>query len=227
MTQTALIRLDTLAARATQDSSLLPAITLTLCCAAQIDFAFVNASDAIAPLTGTSITVQCCVKTKPDDSGSLLIDASCDYNTLSGTTARYSAVWTAETLDGPALRTFLGSYFSRVGTDQHGPWMEVAWTIDGETQRVAFPITILNAWLRPEDIAPDPAVAAAEDWLTDRAVRFDEAQALTPGEQIQALENIGLTGIKSITKTAGGFLQLVDTDNNPFFLELTNGTAPA
>ncbi len=226
MTQSVFIRLDTLAARATRSSSQGPAIGLTLCSDTQIDFAFVNAEDVIAPLAGTSITVQCCIKAKPDDPSSLLLDASCDYNTLTGSAARYSAVWTAITLDGPALRTFLGSYFSRVGTEERGPWMEVVWTIDGETLRVAFPITILNAWLRPEDAAPDPGIAAAEDWLNARAVRFDEAQALNAAQMAQALANIGITNIKSITKTAAGFVELVDGDDAIFHWGLTNGPAP-
>jgi len=227
VTQTVFIRLDTLSARARQDDTDLPALMLTLCADARIDFAFVTAADAIAPLTGTTITVQCNVKSRPDDAASLLLDASCDWNTLTGTAARYSAVWTSTTLDGPALRTFLGSYFSRVGTAERGPWLEVVWTVDGVTQRVALPITLINAWLRPEDTAPDPAAAAAEDWLTARAVRFDEAQSLTTPQQAQALANIGITGIKSITKTAGGFMEIVDLDGNTFNWGLTSGPAPA
>lgn len=192
MTQTALIRLNTLAARATQSGPQQPAISLTLCSAAQIDFAFINESDEIAPLGGTSVTVQCCVKARPDDAASLLLDASCAYNEGEGAAARYSAAWTAETLDGDPLRAFLGSYFSRVGTDQRGPWMEVSWTIDGETLRVAFPITILNAWLRPEDTAPDPRVDAAVVWLAARALLFGQPQVLSPEQRTQALSNLGL-----------------------------------
>lgn len=227
VTQTALIRLDTLRARVTRASAQSPAIMLTMCAAAQVDFAFVTAADAIAPLDGGSITVQCGVKARPDDKSALLLDVNCEYNAEEGEAARYKAEWTAETLDSDALRAFLGSCVSRVGTDQHGPWMEVAWTIDGVTQRVAFPITILNAWLRPEDVAPDPRDAAVEPWLSARAVRFDQAQDLTIDQQTQALANIGISGIRSITKTAGGFLELVDTDGNTFNIGLTAGAAPA
>jgi hypothetical protein len=226
VTQTVFIRIDTLAARARQDDTALPALALTLAAAMQVDFAFVTGADAVAPLDGTVITVQCCVKARPDDTDALLLDASCDYSGA-GITARYSAVWTTGTLDGPALRTFLGPAFSRIGDAANGPWMEVAWTIDGATQRVAFPIMILNAWLRPEDTAPDPHIAAAEGWLTGRAVRFDEVQTLTDAQKIQALENIGIHGIKSITKTAGGFLNFVFADDSTGYIGFTSGSAPA
>lgn len=226
MTQTVFIRLDPLAARAWQDETALPAVSLTLCAAATVAVAFVDATDTIVALSGTSVVVQAAVKDRPDADAALLLDSDCSVSG-SGTSTRYNAEWTATTLDGDALRTYLGSYFSRAGTATLGPWMEVVWTIDGITQRVAFPITILNAWLRPEDAAPDPAGVAAEDWLTNRAVRFDEAQALTTAEQTQALANIGISGIKSITKTAGGFMEIVDTDGDTFNWPLTAGAAPA
>ena len=104
------------------------------------------------------------------------------------------AVYTADisSVDSAALRTLIGDQPSIevVG--------EIEWTISSRRERVHFPVTVTNAWARPDDAAPDPVAEASIVWfneqLATRAVRFDVAQTLTTQQKTQGRDNLGITG---------------------------------
>jgi len=167
MTQTAFLRLDTLVARASKTGTVLPSIFLTLCSTARLEFAFVNAEDVVGPLTGTVISVQCGVKTAPNAENVLLL-TECADNAGEGAASRRIAEWSATTLDNDELREFLGGELSKTGTSDHGPWMEIVVDRDGVVDRFSFPITLKNAFIRPEDAAPNPRDDTSWTWLKSR-----------------------------------------------------------
>lgn len=90
-----------------------------------------------------------------------------------------------ESIDGESLRALLGDEPSLALV------LEIEWTVDSVTERVHMPCTVINAYNRPDDTAPDPAEAETDAWLTARAVRFDSAQTLTTEQKAQALSNAG------------------------------------
>lgn len=118
-------------------------------------------------------------------------------------------------VDAAALRTAIGDL------KQLDAWLEVEWTLAGTVERAATPATILNAYIRSADAAPDPVEEASETWLSDRAVRYDEEQTLTATEKAQALENIG------VTITVGGYLRLTNAAGDVFHASLNSGEPPS
>jgi hypothetical protein len=98
---------------------------------------------------------------------------------------------------------------------------EVAWTIDNRRRRAKWQTTVVNAYNRPDDAAPDPAASASNAWLSARAVRFDEAQTLTTEQKAQARTNIGVT---SGVSDHGALTGLADDDHTQYFNQ-TRGDA--
>jgi hypothetical protein len=98
---------------------------------------------------------------------------------------------------------------------------EVAWTIDNRRRRAKWQTTVVNAYNRPDDGAPDPAASASNAWLSARAVRFDEAQTLTTEQKAQARTNIGVT---SGVSDHGALTGLADDDHTQYFNQ-TRGDA--
>ncbi len=90
-----------------------------------------------------------------------------------------------ESIDGESLRALLGDEPSLALV------LEIEWTVDSVTERVHMPCTVINAYNRPEDSAPDPAESETDAWLSARAVRFDSAQTLTTEQKAQARSNAG------------------------------------
>lgn len=71
---------------------------------------------------------------------------------------------------------------------------QIEWIIADELHlSQPFELTVINAWSRDSDEAPDPAGDAAEAWLNARGVRFDRAQSLNGTQRNQALANLGMT----------------------------------
>lgn len=89
-------------------------------------------------------------------------------------------------MDSSTLRTALGDQKAIQVT------AEIEWTLEGESGRAAWPMTVRNAFVRPGDEAPPPAAAASEIWLRARALRHDEAQTLSNDAKAQARANLGL-----------------------------------
>jgi hypothetical protein len=125
----------------------------------------------------------------------------------------YEFEWSA--IDSAALRSLVADL------DSVPAMLEIEWTISSVIERVAIPVTIHNAWIRTADSAPDPAAEESDDWLTARALRFDEAQSLTDAQLTQALTNLG------IRVTAGGYLEFTASTGDVFYIGLNSGTAPA
>lgn len=167
MTQTVFLRLDTLLARASKTGINLPSVTLTLCSAERIELACVDEEDVVGPLTGDVNMVQVCVKKSPDDEESLLLLTDCPAEG-EGTAARYIAEWSDADMDNDELRAILGKNIIVAGDADSGPWMEVAVTRDGKTDRFSFPITLRNAFLRPETAGPNPRANTSWEWFKAR-----------------------------------------------------------
>lgn len=213
MEQTVHIFRATNAARSALAGGGAPAVVMTHLAQFTLSVAFVDDdNETIAPLGGDASSARCIVKTLPTASA-LLLDAELEL-TGTDTAARYEAEWDDADLDSEALRTALGNKL------ELDAYLEIEWTIDGNTQRSAFPILIRNAFFRPDDTAPDPAAEASETWLAARAVRFDAAQTLTDAQIARALLNLG------IRITAGGYLELTNSDGDLLHIGLNTGAAP-
>jgi len=203
--------------RASATGSATPAITITLLAHLAVRAFFVGEDGAVAPLGGES-SARCIVKSSPTSS-TLLLDATMVLQGA-GAQASYLVEWDDSAVDSAALRSLLADQL------ECPAYLEFEWTVDGLTERSAFPVTLRNAFSRPEDTAPDPAADASEDWLSDRSVRYDLPQSLTTAQIIQALANIGLTGIRSAT-ILRGCLSIIGSDDAEYHLPLTAGPPPA
>lgn len=213
MTHTIHVFTATRRARAALTGTALPQVAITHLAGITLAFAFVGEDgETIGALGGSVSSARCVVKALPT-SDVLLLDSTLDI-TGTGTSTRYNAVWDDSAVDSSAMRTFLADEVSK------DAYCEVEWTIDGDTARVAFPITILAAFLRPADTAPDPAAEDADTWLTARAVRFDAEQTLTNAQIVQALANLG------IRITAGGYIEFTNSSGDKLHVGLNTGTAP-
>lgn len=96
-------------------------------------------------------------------------------------------------LDATALRTALGDL------PQLEAWGEIEWTIATVVERVAFPLTILAAYIAADEEAPDPIAEASETWLTAQlAARI----------------------------TAAGYMEFQNAAGDWFHLPLNSGHAP-
>ena len=160
----------------------LPAVDCTLLTEWQVSFAFFQPGSAAAALPGA--TFRFALKETPTGDP-LIFNSSL---TASG------AVYTADisSVDSAALRTLIGDQPSIAVVG------EIEWTISSRRERVHFPVTVTNAWARPDDAAPDPVAEASIVWFTEqlatRAVRFDVAQTLTTQQKTQGRDNLGITG---------------------------------
>ena len=109
--------------------------------------------------------------------------------------------------------------------------IELHWYRTGESASPSISdSTTLSAQLRRPLVTPEsdtPIVLdGAEEWLTARAVRFDEAQTLSASEKVQALENIGITGIKAAS-ILRGCLSITGEDDTEYHIPLNEGIPPA
>lgn len=98
-----------------------------------------------------------------------------------------------ESVDSTALRAAIGDL------KQIEAYAEVEWTLAGVVERVAFPITILTAYIRSSDAAPDPIAEESVTWLNAQlAARI----------------------------TAAGYMEFQNADGDWFHLPLNSGRAP-
>lgn len=194
---------DTVTAHCTPTGNGPPRILATLLAQWQARFSFFCTGEDPAAVPG--ISLRCVLKEKP--TGAALLASS--------TTSLSDATYTFDfaSVDSSGLRTLIGDADN---IDLQG---EIEWTISGRVERVYFPVTLINSRHRPDDVAPDPADEAYELWLTARAVRFDEAQALTDAARIRALENL------AIRFTSDGYLEIDNADGDTFHVPL-NGRTP-
>lgn len=74
----------------------------------------------------------------------------------------------------------------------------------GPTSSQTLAVTVSNDVLKEDDGTPEE-LPGPEEWLSARGVRYDEAQSLSPEEQLQARENIG-----AMEKTAAAVAQAIE-----------------
>lgn len=86
------------------------------------------------------------------------------------------------TLNSSSITTLLG--------DTNAFWHCILDLNAAGVRSASIAIPLENNVCRDDDPAPTPT-PTADDWLADRAVRYDIAQTLTSGEQLQARTNIG------------------------------------
>lgn len=108
--------------------------------------------------------------------------------------------------------------------------IELHWWRTGQAATPFISDNLLAAQIQrplalPESGSPI-VLEGAEAWLTARAVRFDEDQTLSATQKAQALENLGITGIKALT-ILRGCLAITLTDDTETHIPLTTGIPPA
>ena len=206
MTGTVFLNTTTLSARKAITGVELPSISAKLQAALTLTVKFFATGAEAALLTSPTFRVT--LKATP--TGSPFVFSSTIAETLAdGYTFEFTSV------DSAALRTAIGDL------KQLDAFGEVEWTVDSVVERVAFPVTIVNAYLRTDDDAPDPVAEESDTWLTARGVRFDAAQTLTSAQAAQALAN------QKVTITSAGYLRLVNAAGDVFHAALNSGEPPA
>lgn len=120
---------------------------------------------------------------------------------------------------------FTDSAVSRISAS-----IELHWHRDGEEATPcisdnAVTAAVIRPVVLPESSTPI-VLDGAEEWLSARSVRYDIAQSLTTEQTIQALSNIGITGIASAA-IMRGCLSIIGTDDTEYHLPLTAGAPPA
>lgn len=160
-----------------------------LACRLQAQFAlevgFFETGDTAAALL-TSPSFRVAIKGTPTGSPFVL--------TSTGNTQATTYLFNFTSVDSAALRSAIGDLHELEAI------AEVEWTVSGAVQRVAFPITILNAWIRTSDSAPDPAAEESETWLTEQlAARI----------------------------TAGGYIEFQNAAGDWFNVPMNSGRAPS
>lgn len=160
-----------------------PIVDCTLLTEWQVSFSFFQPGSAAAALSGA--TFRFALKETP--TGDPLIYTS--------TLTNSGAVYTADisSVDSTALRTLIGDQPSIVVVG------EIEWTISSRRERAHFPVTVTNAWTRPDDVAPDPVEEASVVWFN---------------EQLAA------------KVTAGGYVEFQLTDGSWVNFALNSGRAP-
>lgn len=170
-------------ARRSTTGTELPSVSCKLLAQWQIKLGFFAAGSAVAAVSG--ISIRFALKATP--SSAALVFTS--------TFAEAASIYTADiaSVDSTGLRTLLGDQpsISVIG--------ETEWTIAGRRERVHFPVNVTNAWLRPDDGAPNPVAEESLTWLTAQlAARI----------------------------TDDGYFELQNTAGDWFHLALNSGRAP-
>ena len=184
MESTLFINLAARVARKTITGSELPSAGCRLLAQWQVAIAFFEPGEEVAALD-IATTFRFALKATPTGqpllfTSSLILDEGVYY-------ADFSSV------DSAALRALLGDQASVVVIG------ELEWTLDARRERVHFPVSVVNAWLRPDDVAPDPVAEASVTWLNEQlAARI----------------------------TAAGYFELQNEDGDWFHLPLNSGHAP-
>ena len=156
------------------------------------------------------------LKGKSTPSGELFAQRTSPTNTLAD---HYEFEW--DKVRNAALLAAIGDNIEGIEAI-----LEIKWTLDGQPESIAIPVTIANNWNRDNDVMPTDTdlLEAAFD---ARAVRFDKAQTLSGTQIGQALNNLGITNVRTATITAGGFLELTNDAGDTFNIGLNTGSAPA
>jgi hypothetical protein len=184
VTGTVFLNTSTLTAREAITGHALPAISAKLQAALTLTVKFFSTGEAAALLSSPTFRVT--LKATP--TGSPFVFTSTIASTLAdGYTFAFTSV------DSAALRTAIGDL------TQLDAFGEVEWTVATVVERVSFPLTIVNAYLRTDDDAPDPIAEESATWLTAQlAARI----------------------------TAAGYMEFQNTAGDWFYLPMNSGRAP-
>lgn len=130
----------------------LPAAACKLLAQWQVRFVFFQPGSPAAALSGA--TFRFALKETPTS----------DPLIFTSTLTNAGAVYTADiaSVDSTTLRTLIGDQPSIVVVG------EIEWTISGRRERAHFPVTVTNAWARPDDAAPDPVAEASLVWFNEQ-----------------------------------------------------------
>lgn len=183
-----------------------PRVICTLLAQWQARFRFFITGEEPAAVPG--ISLRCVLKATP--TGAALIASS--VAVLSGVTYSFDF----SSVDSAPLRALLGDLDN---IDLTG---EIELTIADRVERVAFPVTVINSRHRPEDVEPPPYETEIEDYLTARAVRYDDVSQVLTNEQKAAVQS--KLGISSGVSDHGALSGLAD-DDHPQYLDQTRGDA--
>lgn len=184
------IYIDTTArtARGALSGSNLPSVSCQLLSEWQV-YCFFHATDAEpAELDGASDIRLSLKETADPLSAALIFKSAPDFDE-----ELKAYVFDFTSVDSSPLRTLIGKQVSIVVTG------EVAWTIGGRRKRARFPVNIVNAYNRPDDVAPNPVEEASVTWLTEQL-----AARITPG----------------------GYMEFQNTAGDWFHVALNSGHAP-
>lgn len=206
MTGTVFLNTTTLVARSAITGNALPLIAAKLQAALTLTVKFFATGEAAALLSSPTFRVT--LKATPTGDPFVFTSSVAD-ELADGYTFEFSSV------DSAALRTAIGDL------TQLDAFGEVEWTVASVVERVSFPVTLVNAYIRSGDDAPDPIADESLAWLDDHGVRFDAAQTLTAAQAAQALAN------QKITFTSAGYLRLVNSAGDVFHIALNSGEPPA
>lgn len=184
MESTVFINLATFAARATLTGLDAPKAVARLQAHFALIVKFFEPGEDAALLTG-SPTFRVAIKGTPTGSPFVF--------TSTATAQADSYLFEFSSVDSAALRSAIGDL------PQLEAFAEVEWTLDGVVERSAFPITILTAYIRSDDDAPDPIAEESVTWLNDQlAARITEE----------------------------GYFELQNADGDWFHFALNSGRAP-
>jgi hypothetical protein len=151
VTGTVFLNTSTLAAHSAITGSAQPVISAKLQAALTLTVKLFATGEAAALLSSPTFRVT--LKATP--TGSPFVFTSTIASTLAdGYTFEFSSV------DSAALRTAIGDL------TQLDAFGEVEWTVATVVERVAFRVTIVNAYIRTDDDAPDPIAEESATWLT-------------------------------------------------------------
>ncbi len=192
--------------RSSATSGNVPALSATLRSDFAFDMAFVNLAGVVAPLEapeGGSVSVKAVVKLTPESSA-ILLDAALVSNAEDGTASRYTAEWSAEECDSAAFRAAV------LGKQSIQATLEIEVTHAAGTARATCSIILINAFLQPTDVAPDPGEDASWTWLKARLNAGDNV-SFDYDEEVKELE-INATGVAAQISAAAEKATPVDAD---------------
>lgn len=153
MTGTVFLNTSTLVARRAITGLELPSISAKLQAALTLTVKFFETGEEAALLASPTFRVT--LKATPTGSPFVFTSTVAD-ELADGYTFEFSSV------DSAALRTAIGDL------TQLDAFGEVEWTVASVVERVAFPVTIINAYLRSDDDAPDPIAEESVIWLKEQ-----------------------------------------------------------
>jgi hypothetical protein len=206
---TSTIYLDTAAkvARAALTGTALPSVTAKLLSHLQL---IIKAFDGADIITVDADTMRCVIKPKNAPAGDPALIDTTAVLTGTGETAQYVFEWPSA--DSVELRAHIDA--AADPTQPQELRCEVEYELDGNVERVAFPIHFETAYTRPEDPAPEANTDTSWEWLKLRA---PEANGFTHDDEAKELTVAGGSGSGDVVGPSSS------TDSRPALFNGTTG----